>query len=352
MMNEATRQMAKDLLKEACEQGAGKQKSCEIIGISIRTFQRWESKSSTIDQRTVVIKTPVNRLTEEERQEILNVCNEERFSSLPPKQIVPILADEGRYIASERSFYRVLKTAEQSNHRGKSAASKTQKPAPYEADAPNQLWSWDITYLATTVKGVFFYLYLFMDIYSRKIVGWEVYEQESSEQAAGVLRKARWSESIPSGQEIILHSDNGSPMKGATMLATMQKLGVVPSFSRPSVSNDNAYSEALFKTLKYTPAYPGKPFNSLQEAREWVQTFVHWYNHQHRHGGINYVTPHQRHQREDITLLKSRDRVYQLARERKPERWSGETRNWTPVGVVKLNPQHETKQKTIDKKAA
>jgi len=191
-----------------------------------------------------------------------------------------------------------------------------------------------------------------MDIYSRKIVGWEVYEQESSEQAADVLRKTRWSESIPPEHEIVLHSDNGSPMKGATMLATMQKLGVIPSFSRPSVSNDNAYSESLFKTLKYTPAYPGKPFDTLQEAREWVQQFVNWYNHQHRHSGINYVTPGQRHQGEDIAILKRREQVYQLAKTRNPQRWSGKTRNWAPVTVVALNPHNESIDNIINKKAA
>jgi transposase InsO family protein len=133
-------------------------------------------------------------------------------------------------------------------------------------EASNQLWSWDITYLSTTVKGIFFYLYLIMDIFSRKIVGWEVYETESTDYASRIFHKAYLREGI-AGNDLVLHSDNGSPMKGSTMLATLQRLGVIPSFSRPSVSDDNPYSEALFKTLKYHPAFPGNPFNNLDEAR-------------------------------------------------------------------------------------
>lgn len=295
-----------------------------------------------------MLKTPVNRLTEAEKELILTICNEPNYRSLPPKQIVPILTDKGVYIASESSFYRVLKAAGQSSHRGKSAApgTKRSKPAVCQADAANQLWSWDITYLATSVRGLYFYLYLFMDIYSRKIVGWEIHEHESSELAADVLRKARWSESIPVGQQLTLHSDNGSPMKGATMLATLQKLGVVPSFSRPSVSNDNAYSESLFRTLKYAPSFPEHPFESLSEARVWVKDFVYWYNDKHRHSGINYVTPNQRHKGEDIELLKSRDNVYKAAKALKPERWSGSTRNWAHEPVVTLNPDNTALMKS------
>lgn len=191
-----------------------------------------------------------------------------------------------------------------------------------------------------------------MDIYSRKVIGWEVYESESSEQAAEVLRKARATEAIPFNQELVLHSENGGPMKGATMLATLQKLGVVPSFSRPSVSNDNPYSEPLFKTLKYTPAYPSKPFANLDEARKWVMKFVTWYNHSHRHSGLKYVTPAQRHSGEDIAILEQRERVYAKARDRHPERWSGETRNWNHEPIVKLNPEKESTQESELKKAA
>ena len=142
-------------------------------------------------------------------------------------------------------------------------------------------------------------------------------------------------EKIQPGQ-VVLHSDNGSPMKGATMLATLQRLGVVPSFSRPSVSNDNPYSESLFKTLKYRPGYPEKTFGELLDARLWVTHFADWYNNEHRHSAIRFVTPGQRHAGEDH--LRRREEVYEAARARHPERWSGPTRNWKPIRVVHLNP--------------
>jgi len=138
----------------------------------------------------------------------------------------------------------------------------------YQTTAPNQVWSWDITFLATTTKGLFYRLYLIIDIYSRKIVGWEVHEQESAEHAAVLIRKACLAEGIHE-QGLVLHSDNGAPMKGATMLATLQHLGVVPSFSRPSVSNDNPYSESLFGTMKYIPDFPSQPFERIESAREF-----------------------------------------------------------------------------------
>lgn len=152
-------------------------------------------------------------------------------------------------------------------------------------------------------------------------------------------------------KQVTLHSDNGSPMKGATMLATLQELGIMPSFSRPSVSNDNPYSEAAFRTLKYRPNYPEKPFADLQAARGWVQGFVDWYNHEHRHSAIKFVTPAQRHNSEDIQRLADRHQVYLRARSANPLRWSGSIRNWEPIGEVYLNPGKQKVEKEIDKVA-
>jgi transposase InsO family protein len=205
------------------------------------------------------------------------------------------------------------------------------------ATGPNQIWTWDITYLATPVRGAFFYLYLILDLFSRKIVGWEVHAEESALHAAQWFRLAYLREEVD-GDALTLHSDNGAPMKGATMLATLQRLGVVPSFSRPAVSNDNPYSEALFRTLKYTPAYPEGPFASLEAARAWVARFVPWYNEQHRHSAIRFVTPGQRHRGEEVEVLRQRAAVYEAAKAQHPLRWSGNIRNWQPVGPVSLNP--------------
>ena len=211
------------------------------------------------------------------------------------------------------------------------------------ANGPNQLWSWDITYLASTVAGLFFYLYLIMDVFSRKIVGWEVHIEQSSDHASVLFRKAHLREGVGDGK-LALHSDNGSPMKGATLLVTLQRLGVVASFSRPSVSNDNPYSEALFKTCKYRPGFPDKPFESLGHARAWVADFVLWYNGEHRHSGIRFVTPGERHRGDDIAVLEQRKVVYEAAREEHPERWSGDIRNWDRPETVSLNPDKSDHQ--------
>ena len=336
--------MAMDLIAIAIFHGARQQKACELLGISTRTLQYWRVNGVS-DQRQTTTKVPANKLSNQETNRILAVCNSEEFCNKPPKQIVPILADQGVYLASESSFYRILRQAKQLHHRGRSAHPVTkEQPKAYVARSANQVWSWDITYLASNIRGQFYYLYLFMDIYSRKIVGWEVYANESAEQAADVLRKARFAEALPLHHELVLHSDNGSPMKGATMLATMQKMGVVPSFSRPSVSNDNPFSESLFKTLKYVPNYPSKPFESLDEARMWVATFCKWYNHSHRHSGLKFVTPAQRHNGKDIVILERRTTVYEKARKMHPERWSRQIRNWNHDATVELNPVNRQSQ--------
>ncbi len=202
------------------------------------------------------------------------------------------------------------------------------------------MWSWDITCLAAAIRGTFYRLYMVEDIFSRKIVGWEIHEQESAVHASSLISKACLREGIQSG-DLVLHADNGGAMKGATMLATLQRLGVVPSFSRPSVSDDNPYSEALFRTLKYVPNYPDKPFESLESAREWVHVFVAWYNEDHRHSAIGFVTPAQRHRGEDADILVARKAVYEQAKARHPERWSGMTRDWSRKEVVWLNPAHD-----------
>jgi len=344
--------MAIGSIREAMNKGSRQKQACEVIGISARTLQNWRIAGYN-DGRQQVKKVPANKLSQQERDAILDICNSREFKNHAPKQIVPVLADRGVFMASESSFYRILRGANQLKHRGRAKSpATTNKPRTYTADSPNQVWSWDITYLARNIKGTFFYLYLFMDIYSRKIVGWEVYENESSEQAADILRKTRLSEGLPINHKLVLHSDNGSPMKGASMLATMQKLGIMPSFSRPSVSNDNPFSESLFKTLKYTPSYPSKPFESIDEARKWVAIFTKWYNHCHHHSGLKFVTPVQRHNGDDVIILKRRKEVYEKAKMQYPERWAGKTRNWDHEPVVMLNPVNEQPLHFDMKKAA
>jgi len=333
-------------LSEACAAGARREVACRAVGLSVRTWQRWQREGQAkADGRTIAVHQPANRLSEDERQRLLQVANAPEFRSLPPSQIVPALADRGEYLASESTFYRILRAAGQAQHRGRARPAAQRAPQSHRATAPNQLWSWDITYLATTVQGMFFYLYLIMDVYSRKIVGLEVFEAESAEHATTVVGRAYLREGI-AGQPLVLHSDNGAPMKGATLLATLQKLGVVPSFSRPSVSNDNPYSEALFRTLKYVPTYPSKPFEAVEQARDWALGFQHWYNEEHKHSALKFVTPAERHRGEDKDILARRRTVYAQARAQHPERWSGAARDWEPDHEVWLNPPKEGRRKT------
>jgi putative transposase len=328
------------LVDEAIAAGARQREACAVIGLSERTLQRWQLGGSTGDRRPARLQEPANRLSDLERQRMLAIANSCEFGELAPSQIVPRLADQGVYVASESSFYRVLRAANQVRHRDAARPRQERsKPRALAATAPNQLYSWDITYLPSGVKGMYFYLYLFLDIFSRKVVGWQIYQDESSDLAAEVMRDICARENVKPNQ-VVLHSDNGSPMKGASMLATLQTLGVMPSFSRPAVSNDNPFSESMFKTLKYRPSYPSKAFANLADARKWVARFTQWYNHEHRHSAIQFVTPAQRHAGIDGALLKARTKVYEAARARHPRRWSGATRNWHPVQIVHLNPEH------------
>ena len=317
----------------------------------MRTLQRWRAQGGGDDARQGPHGPPANKFSPEDRENLMETVNLPEYRNLPPSQIVPRLADKGMYVGSESTMYRRLKENKQLTHRQASRPATHSRPREYVATGPCQVWSWDITYLRTCVRGSFFYLYMIVDVWSRKIVGWEVHESESTELAAELFRRTCTELNLdPEG--LVLHQDNGSPMKGSTMLATLQSLGVVASFSRPRVSDDNPYSEALFRTLKYRPEYPSDPFESVQDARTWVASFVMWYNTEHQHSAIRFVTPEQRHQGLDRAILAKRHVVYQLARARNPNRWSGKTRNWEPILEVGLNRRPKKKSGSSQSKAA
>ena len=328
---------AVELIQEAVRSGARKVAAAKTLGISLRTLERWEGSSCREDQRSGPHQMPHNALSEAERALVVAVATCPIFRDLPACQIVPILADSGVYLASERSFYRILDQERLSAHRGKARVATHSRPTEHKADGPNQVWSWDITYLRSPIRGSFYYLYLVLDVWSRKIVGWKVHPCESPQFAAAMIREAVKQEGADPTR-LVLHSDNGGPMKGATLLATLMTLGIVPSFSRPRVSDDNPYSEALFRTVKYRPEYPTGPFGSLEDARGWVEAFVRWYNNEHRHSAIKFVTPAQRHSGQHIIVLNGRKEVYEEAKRNRPDRWSGQARNWEPIGEVVLNP--------------
>lgn len=334
-MSAADRAECITLIDEAVFAGARKFKACEILNLEIRTVERWQKYPE--DRRRGPHNRPANALSAEERALVIETANKAEYANLPPCQLVPKLADEGKYIASESSFYRILNEEKLLAHRSKSNPRTRKRPEALVAFKPNQIWSWDITYLKAAIKGTYYFLYLPMDIFSRAIVHWEIHECESAENASSMIEKAFLINEVKEDQ-VILHSDNGGPMKGATMLATLQRLGIAPSFSRPSVSNDNPFSESLFKTMKYCPSFPERGFANITEARDWVSKFVNWYNNIHLHSGINFVTPASKHNGQDETILQNRHEVYENARKKNPSRWSKKTRNWSQVKIVELNP--------------
>ena len=326
--------------------GARLRLACETAGIDLRTLQRWKVHDGLAEgdgRPRSIHPAPGHALSEIERARLLQVANAPRFADVPPARIVPMLADEGVYLASESTFSRVLRAQGQTAHRGRAKAPRAVRPpTTHRATAPRQVWCWDMTYLPAQVRGRWFHLYLILDLYSRKIVGAEVHDTDHADHAAQLVRRTALAEGIACLEtKPVLHGDNGSTLKATTVLAMLHWLGVKPSYSRPRVSDDNAYAEALFRTAKYRPEFPAQGFADLDAARIWATRFVHWYNVDHRHSGIRYVAPAQRHAGDDHALLAARHALYTQARERHPSRWSGRTRNWAPIGAVTLNPERD-----------
>jgi transposase InsO family protein len=320
MTRQEDRRSLFDAIATACAAGARLEPACAEVGIDARTFQRWRAGEGEVqaDRRPTAIRPkPSHALSEAERARIVAVANEPRFADVPPARIVPALADEGRYLASEASFHRVLRDHGQMRRRGRARPPRTAgPPSTHVAAVPGQVWCWDVTYLPSRLQGGWFYLYLVLDLFSRKVIGFEVHATDQAEHAAQLVRRTALAEGIHARSlRPVLHGDNGPSMKGTTVLAMLHWLGIAPSHSRPRVSD--------------------------AEARGWAAAFVRWYNHEHRHSGIRYVTPAQRHAGEDQPLLAARHALYQQARAANPCRWSGRTRNWTPIGAVTLNPERD-----------
>jgi putative transposase len=327
--------------------GARLAEACAFAGIDPRTVQRWRAGDGLTrgDRRPDAVRPASSHaLSEAERARIVTVANEPRFADTPPARIVPARADEGVYIGSESSFHRVLRAHGQMNRRGRAhPPRKSRPPTTHIATQPGEVWCWDMTFLPAQIQGRWFYFYMILDIYSRKIVGFEVHATDSADHAAHLARRAVLAEGMhATPMKPVLHGDNGATLKATTVLAMLNWLGIKPSYSRPRVSDDNPYAEALFRTAKYRPEFPVKGFADLDTAREWARRFVHWYNEEHRHSAIRYVTPAQRHAGQDRALLAARHEIYQRARQNAPRRWSRSTRNWTPVDAVTLNPERDS----------
>lgn len=330
------------LVFTALRLGARLAPACDIVGISTRTWQRWCAHPEVEDRRKGPKSAPAHKLSKAEEQEVLALINAPEYRNLSPEQIVAKAAEKGIYVASERTIRRILKRHRLDAHRERSKPAQNRRPHELVATRPLEVVTWDITFLKhRDIRGAYFYLYLFEDVWSREVVAYEVSEVQCSEVSASLLHDLCARHNIPP-DTLTLHADNGGPMKGATMLAKLQELGVAKSFNRPGVSNDNPYVESLFRHLKYFPTYPTRGFESVEAAREWVEGFVAWYNNVHLHSAIGYVTPADRAVGQDVALLDARRATYEQARSRNPRRWTGNTRPWDRPTVVYLNPERST----------
>ncbi len=250
-------------IAQARVEGARLAPACALAGIDARTLQRWKAGEGLTrgDRRPDANHSvPSHALSEAERAQIVAVANEPRFADTPPARIVPALADEGIYIASDSSFHRVLRAHGQMNPRGRAQPPRTSRPpTTHIATRPGDVWCWDVTFLPAQIQGRWFYFYLILDLYSRKIVGFEVHDTDSAEHAAHLARRTAFAEGVHAKPvRPVLHGDNGATLKATTVLAMLHWLGIEPSYSRPRVSDDNSFAEALFRTAKYRPEFPSR----------------------------------------------------------------------------------------------
>lgn len=327
------RQQVLALVSESSRAGARLKQICAALGLSARTVQRWRAQARTGALVSVPRRNPANRLSDAERARIMSVLQSEEYQGHSPRQIVPRLADQGIYLASESTMYRLLRATPR--QAPKRSWARSPKPTSLIVDAPNHVWCWDITQLKSSRRGAPFHLYLVMDAFSRRIMGWEVYERQCMQYAARFIRRTCEMNGLkPRG--LLLHSDNGRPMKGLAMFTTLDRLGIIASFNRPYVHDDNPLPEALFRTLKGRPTFPRLPFESLEVARQWVEQFVTWYNGQHRHSALCFVTPDDRYFGREGMVLARRRAVYERGRAEQPLRWTGRPREWRPAGPLRI----------------
>jgi putative transposase len=297
----------------------GKKAACNAMTIPRATFYRHHAKSTVVNvcQRP----SPPLALSPEERQAILDVAHEERFWDATPYQMYATLLDEGQYLGSVRTIYRVLSANNEVKERRKQVTRPRYQKPELLAVAPNEVWSWDITKLKGPEKWNYFHLYVILDIFSRYVVGWMVAHRESAILAKRLIEETCEKQQIPERQ-LTLHADRGSSMKSKLVAHLLADLGVTKTHNRPHVSNDNPYSESQFKTLKYSPGFPER-FGSIQHAREFCQGFFTWYNTIHKHSGIGLLTPEQVHYGQAQDILEQRAFVLESAFKDHAKRFKG-----------------------------
>lgn len=335
------RKEALSLIIEAVDAEARLHKACEALEISVSTFRRWK-EGAIEDKRKGAIKKIPRKLTAKEEAKIIEVsCNKE-YRDKNVYELHANLLDKGIYIASISSFYRVLRKNKMINHRQNTKPGvHAGNPPERKATGSNQVWCWDITWLPTNVRGIFYYAYVIIDIWDRSIVKWAIHDREDTTLAKELFKQALGENDYPN---VFIHSDNGSPMKGVALLALFYKLGIVNSYSRPRVSNDNPFIESWFKTVKYSIKYPGN-FTAINLAREWFAMFVDEYNTKHSHSGLHFITPKQLRTGKYTKIVKQRNKVMTDAKKANPHRWSCPVKQLPEKHVVYLNPTADTRIK-------
>ena len=311
------------------------QRACAALGMPRATLYRQGKPKANAP--TGALRRSPRRLSDAERQAVLDVLHEPRFADQPPAQVYAKLLDEGRYLCSIRTMHRLLAREGESGER-RLQRPKTHHPVPrLMADSPNAVWTWDITKLATWAKGVFLSLYVVLDLFSRYVVAWMVAARENSALAKQLLAESIARYGIEPGR-LTVHQDRGAPMTARGFVDLLAALGVDPSHSRPRVSNDNAFSESQFKTLKYQPDFPGR-FRDVEHARAWCAEFFDWYNHQHQQPGLALFTPADVFHGRVEQLVAARQAGLDAAYAAHPERFvRGAPKVPRPPAVVELTP--------------
>jgi putative transposase len=289
--------------------------ACESLGVPRSSFYRARQPKSEPKPRP----TPERALTPEEKELVRQTLNSERFQDSAPRQVYATLLDDGEYLCSWRTMYRILDEYKEVRERRNQLRHPNYIKPELLATGPNQLWSWDITKLKGPAKWTYYYLYTILDVFSRYVPGWLIAECESATLAKQLIAESCAKQGIGLGQ-LTLHADRGSAMISKAVAQLLADLGVTKTHSRPYVSNDNPYSEAQFKTMKYRPDFPER-FGSIQDARAWARTFFHWYNHEHYHSGLSLLTPVTVHYGQAQAVLEQRQRVLQTAYVAHPERF-------------------------------
>jgi len=294
----------------------GTSAACEALGIPRATLYRHRNAAPAVEKTRPV---PARALSLEDKKQVLNVLHSERFVDKAPGEVVATLLDEERYYCSERTMYRILKANDEVRERRNQLRHPEYKKPELLATGPNQVWSWDITKLKGPVKWTYFYLYMILDIFSRYVVGWLLARRESAALAKRLIEDSCEKQGIVSGQ-LTIHADRGTSMKSKCLAQLMADLGITKSHNRPYVSDDNPFSEAQFKTLKYRPEFPDR-FGSFEDGLCLCRGLFRWYNVDHRHSGIGMLTPEMVHYGQADAVLENRRCVLETAYKSHPERF-------------------------------